>query len=134
GHPVPRLLLERLRVRGDVLRTDQPDAADRRLAAGHADVDRLGTADRDRHDRRRADDFRRADRPQVARDRADPRGGDGRMSATTTAENRAAVLHAPGDLRVEERAVPEPGPREVLVEIRSEERRVGKGWRGGRER
>jgi len=39
------------------------------------------------------------------------------MSATTTAENRAAVLHAPGDLRVEERAVPEPGPREVLVEI-----------------
>ena len=39
------------------------------------------------------------------------------MSATTTAENRAAVLHAPGDLRVEDRAVPEPGPREVLVEI-----------------
>ncbi|HEY3021066.1 MAG TPA: NAD(P)-dependent alcohol dehydrogenase [Solirubrobacteraceae bacterium] len=32
-------------------------------------------------------------------------------------ENRAAVLHAPGDLRVESRAVPEPGPREVLVEI-----------------
>jgi L-iditol 2-dehydrogenase len=31
--------------------------------------------------------------------------------------NRAAVLHAPGDLRVEERAMPEPGPREVLVEI-----------------
>jgi L-iditol 2-dehydrogenase len=31
--------------------------------------------------------------------------------------NRAAVLHGPGDVRVEERAVPEPGPREVLVEI-----------------
>ena len=31
--------------------------------------------------------------------------------------NRAAVLHAPGDVRIEERAVPEPGPREVLVEI-----------------
>jgi L-iditol 2-dehydrogenase len=31
--------------------------------------------------------------------------------------NRAAVLHAPGDLRIEERPVPEPGPREVLVEI-----------------
>src|SRR5919108_3385318 len=31
--------------------------------------------------------------------------------------NRAAVLHAPGDLRIEEREVPEPGPREVLVEI-----------------
>ena len=30
---------------------------------------------------------------------------------------RAAVLHAPGDVRVEERAVPEPGPREVLVQI-----------------
>jgi L-iditol 2-dehydrogenase len=31
--------------------------------------------------------------------------------------NRAAVLHAPGDVRVEDRPVPEPGPREVLVEI-----------------
>jgi L-iditol 2-dehydrogenase len=31
--------------------------------------------------------------------------------------NRAAVLHGPHDVRVEERAVPEPGPREVLVEI-----------------
>jgi L-iditol 2-dehydrogenase len=31
--------------------------------------------------------------------------------------NRAAVLHAPGDLRVEERPTPEPGPREVLVEV-----------------
>jgi L-iditol 2-dehydrogenase len=31
--------------------------------------------------------------------------------------NRAAVLYAPGDLRVEQRAMPEPGPREVLVEI-----------------
>jgi L-iditol 2-dehydrogenase len=31
--------------------------------------------------------------------------------------NRAAVLYAARDLRVEERAVPEPGPREVLVEI-----------------
>lgn len=31
--------------------------------------------------------------------------------------NRAAVLHGPGDVRLEERAVPEPGPREVLVEV-----------------
>src|ERR671923_349881 len=31
--------------------------------------------------------------------------------------NRAAVLYAPGDLRIEERPVPEPGPREVLVEV-----------------
>jgi L-iditol 2-dehydrogenase len=31
--------------------------------------------------------------------------------------NRAAVLHAVGDVRIEERPVPEPGPREVLVEI-----------------
>ena len=31
--------------------------------------------------------------------------------------NRAAVLYAPGDLRVEDRPTPEPGPREVLVEI-----------------
>ena len=30
---------------------------------------------------------------------------------------RAAVLHAPGDLRLEERAMPEPGPREVLVRV-----------------
>lgn len=29
----------------------------------------------------------------------------------------AAVLHGPGDLRVEERPVPEPAPREVLVEV-----------------
>jgi L-iditol 2-dehydrogenase len=32
--------------------------------------------------------------------------------------NLAAVLHAPGDVRIEPRPVPEPGPREVLVEIR----------------
>jgi L-iditol 2-dehydrogenase len=31
--------------------------------------------------------------------------------------NRAAVLHAPGDVRIEERPMPEPGPLEVLVEI-----------------
>jgi L-iditol 2-dehydrogenase len=31
--------------------------------------------------------------------------------------NRAAILYAPGDLRVEQRPMPEPGPREVLVEI-----------------
>jgi L-iditol 2-dehydrogenase len=35
----------------------------------------------------------------------------------TNAENRAAVLHAAGDLRVEDRPVPEPGPREVLVQV-----------------
>ena len=39
------------------------------------------------------------------------------MNATTSGENRAAVLYAPGDLRVEDRAIPEPGRREVLVEI-----------------
>jgi L-iditol 2-dehydrogenase len=39
------------------------------------------------------------------------------MTATASGENRAAVLYAPGDLRVEDRAVPEPGPREVLVEV-----------------
>jgi L-iditol 2-dehydrogenase len=33
--------------------------------------------------------------------------------------NVAAVLHAPGDVRIEHRPVPEPGPREVLVEIRA---------------
>jgi L-iditol 2-dehydrogenase len=32
-------------------------------------------------------------------------------------ENRAAVLHAPGDVRVADRPVPEPGPLDVLVEI-----------------
>jgi L-iditol 2-dehydrogenase len=31
--------------------------------------------------------------------------------------NRAAVLHAVRDVRVEERPVPEPGPLDVLVEI-----------------
>jgi L-iditol 2-dehydrogenase len=39
------------------------------------------------------------------------------MTAATKPENRAAVLYAPGDLRVEHRPIPEPGPREVLVEI-----------------
>jgi L-iditol 2-dehydrogenase len=34
-------------------------------------------------------------------------------------ENRAAVLYGVGDLRVEERPMPVPGPREVLVEIHS---------------
>ena len=32
--------------------------------------------------------------------------------------NQAAVLYAPHDIRIEERPVPKPGPREVLVEIR----------------
>lgn len=30
---------------------------------------------------------------------------------------RAAVLHAPGDIRVERLPVPEPGPREALVRV-----------------
>lgn len=33
--------------------------------------------------------------------------------------NVAAVLHAPGDIRIERRPIPEPGPREVLVEVRA---------------
>jgi len=33
--------------------------------------------------------------------------------------NRVAVLHAAHDVRIEERPVPEPGPREVLVEVTS---------------
>ena len=32
---------------------------------------------------------------------------------------RAAVYHAPGDIRIEERAAPAPGPGEVLVEMRA---------------
>jgi L-iditol 2-dehydrogenase len=36
-----------------------------------------------------------------------------------SAENRAAVLHAPGDVRLENRPWPEPAPLEVVVEIRS---------------
>ena len=34
-----------------------------------------------------------------------------------TSTMRAAVLHAAGDLRVEEREVPSPGPGEVLVRV-----------------
>ena len=30
---------------------------------------------------------------------------------------KAAVLHAPGEIRIEERERPEPGPREVLVQV-----------------
>ncbi len=38
---------------------------------------------------------------------------------TTRGTNRAAVLHAPNDVRIEERPVPVPGPHEVLVELRA---------------
>ena len=33
--------------------------------------------------------------------------------------NHISVLHGVGDVRLEERDVPEPGPREVLIEVRS---------------
>jgi L-iditol 2-dehydrogenase len=36
-----------------------------------------------------------------------------------TRRNRAAILYAPGDIRVEDVPIPEPGSREVLVEIRA---------------
>jgi L-iditol 2-dehydrogenase len=39
------------------------------------------------------------------------------MTAPPETANRAAVLHGPGDVRVEQRPLPEPGAREVLVEI-----------------
>jgi len=34
-------------------------------------------------------------------------------------KNQAAVLYAPHDIRIEERAVPKTGPREVLIEIKA---------------
>uniref|UniRef100_A0A8C2XEV4 Sorbitol dehydrogenase n=1 Tax=Cyclopterus lumpus TaxID=8103 RepID=A0A8C2XEV4_CYCLU len=34
-------------------------------------------------------------------------------------ENLSVVLHAPGDLRVEKRPIPEPGPNEVLLQMHS---------------
>jgi len=34
-------------------------------------------------------------------------------------QNRAAVMHGTHDVRMEDRPVPEPGPREVLVEIKA---------------
>lgn len=40
-------------------------------------------------------------------------------SSLVGASNTAAVLYGIGDLRIEERPMPVPGPREVLVEIRS---------------
>ncbi len=33
--------------------------------------------------------------------------------------NHAAVLHAPHDIRIEERTIPTPGPKEVLVEVKA---------------
>src|SRR2546421_12112285 len=33
--------------------------------------------------------------------------------------NQAAVLYAPHDIRIEERPVPKPGPREGLIEIKA---------------
>jgi L-iditol 2-dehydrogenase len=41
---------------------------------------------------------------------------DGRTNGRTS---HASVLYGVGDVRLEERPVPEPGPREVLVEVRS---------------
>ena len=38
---------------------------------------------------------------------------------TARESNRLAVLHAPGDVRMEERPVPEPASLEVLVEVRA---------------
>jgi hypothetical protein len=35
------------------------------------------------------------------------------------ADNLAAVLHGVGDLRIESRPMPEVGPHEVLVQVRS---------------
>ena len=34
-------------------------------------------------------------------------------------QNRAAIMYAPHEIRLEDRPVPEPGPKEVLVEIRA---------------
>ena len=34
-------------------------------------------------------------------------------------ENWAAIMYGTYDIRLEEREVPEPGPKEVLVEIRA---------------
>lgn len=39
------------------------------------------------------------------------------MTVRLPARMPAAVYHAPGDLRIEERPVPEPGPRDVLIEV-----------------
>ncbi len=33
--------------------------------------------------------------------------------------NQASVLYAPHDIRIEERPMPQPGPKEVLVEIKA---------------
>jgi L-iditol 2-dehydrogenase len=32
-------------------------------------------------------------------------------------QNRAAIMYAPHEIRLEDRPVPEPGPKEVLVEM-----------------
>ena len=39
------------------------------------------------------------------------------MGAVERRLNRAAVLHSPGDVRIEERPTPEPGPLDVVVEV-----------------
>src|SRR5829696_299790 len=52
GHTLPGLLLERLRVRGDLLRPKQPDSPYRRRPAQHPDGPELGSALGDRYDRR----------------------------------------------------------------------------------
>src|SRR3954452_815728 len=63
-------------------------------------------------DRRRSHGGRWAP-PQIRAGGHGQLGGEGGM----TGKNRAAVLHAPGEIRIEDVPVPVPGAHEVLVEI-----------------
>jgi L-iditol 2-dehydrogenase len=47
------------------------------------------------------------------------RRGESAPQMTVAARNRAAVLHAPFDVRIEERPMPELGHEDVLVEVRA---------------
>src|SRR5215211_6483602 len=87
GHPLPGFLLERLRVRGDLLRPQQPDPSYRRPAK-HADRPELGPALSDRHDRRAPHDGRRPRRQTLPGSGPHARRGNRRVST------RKDLLHA----------------------------------------
>ncbi|CAA9505250.1 MAG: Various polyols ABC transporter, permease protein 2, partial [uncultured Rubrobacteraceae bacterium] len=79
GHTLPGLLLERLRLRRDVQRPEQPDASGGRIGPDHTDRGRLGPAHGHRYGRGAAHDRRRPRRQALPREGPDAGRGHRRI-------------------------------------------------------
>ena len=82
----------------------------------------LGPAHGDRHGGRAPDGARRPRRQTLPGKGIDPGRRYGRVRVAlerNPMQNKAAVMHGTHDVRLEDVPVPEPGPNEVLVEIRA---------------